>query len=463
MKSKLAKVLHPILGKPILGHVLDAVLETQPHQVVVVVGHQRDQVQDYLEGSYPSVVTAVQDEQNGTGHAVRCAFDGLAQAGLAAPDGPIVVLAGDAPLLTGDTLSTLVTAHEQHRAAVTVLSAELDDPFGYGRIVRDSTGAVRQIVEQKDATSEQQQIREISSGMFVFDSETLISGLSRLTTNNAQGEEYLTDVLAMACDEGKNVSAYLTDDPDEVHGINNRVQLAAATAMLRDRINTAYMTAGVAIVDPSTTWIEKGAVIAADAVIERNTSIDSQSVVEADAVIGPDTSLIATTVGCGAVVLKSHCSGAVINSEASVGPYSYLRPGTELGSHGKIGAYVEVKKSTIGAHSKVPHLSYVGDATIGEGTNIGAATIFANYDGENKHATVVGDNVRVGSDSILVAPVSIGDGAYTAAGSVITQDVPAGAIGIGRERQTNVDGWVERSRPGSDSAQSAARHRTDGN
>lgn len=455
MKSGLAKVLHPILGRPILGHVLAAVLETDPQNVVVVVGHQREQVTAYLASHFPGVHTAVQDEQNGTGHAVRCALAGLAEDGIELPSEPIVVLAGDTPLLTGQTLADLVVTHERAHAAVTVLSADLENPFGYGRIVRDGDGNVMAIVEQKDATAEQALVHEINSGMFAFDPTTLVDALARLTTDNSQGEEYLTDVLAIARGDGRTVAAHKAPDPDEVHGINNRAQLAAAAALLRDRINLGHMTAGVTIVDPATAWIEPGAVIAPDAVIERNTSIDATSAVGSGAVIGPDTSLIDTTVEAEAEVLRSQCLSAHIGAGASVGPFSYLRPATSLGAGGRIGAFVEVKKSTIGAHSKVPHLSYVGDAQIGEGTNIGAATIFANYDGENKHATVIGDHVRVGSDSILVAPVRIGDGSYTAAGSVITQDVPAGAIGIGRGRQANIDGWVARKRPGTDSARAA--------
>ena len=455
MKSGLAKVLHPILGRPILGHVLAAVLETEPKQVVVVVGHQREQVTAYLADQFPGVHTAVQDEQNGTGHAVRCALAGLAEDGIELPAEPIVVLAGDTPLLTGQTLADLVVTHERAHAAVTVLSADLENPFGYGRIVRDGDGNVMAIVEQKDATVEQALVHEINSGMFAFDPATLVDALARLTTDNSQGEEYLTDVLAIARGDGRTVTAHKAPDPDEVHGINNRAQLAAAAALLRDRINLLHMMAGVTIVDPATTWIEPGAEIAPDAVVERNTSIDATSVVGNGAVIGPDTSLVDTIVEAQAEVLRSQCLSAHVGTGASVGPFSYLRPATSLGAGGRIGAFVEVKKSTIGARSKVPHLSYVGDAQIGEGTNIGAATIFANYDGENKHATVVGDHVRVGSDSILVAPVRIGDGSYTAAGSVITDDVPAGAIGIGRGRQVNMDGWVARKRPGTDSAKAA--------
>lgn len=450
MKSDKAKVLHSILGKPLLGHVLDAAGQTQPSQTAVVVGHQREAVSDYLAAEYPQVTTAVQDQQHGTGHAVRCALESLSRV----PAGPVLVLAGDTPLLTGQTLHDLVKHHVQTNAAVTVLTAKVDNPHGYGRIVRDAEGNVEKIVEQKDASQQQRQINEINSAIYAFDPVVLVDALGKLSTDNAQGEEYLTDVVGIARAAGLTVSA-VVGPADEIHGINDKAQLAAAAAILRDRTNYEYLTNGVIIVDPATTWISPGAVIEADAVIERNSSIDAASSVAAGAVIGPDTTLIKTTVAADACVLRSHCQGATVGPKASVGPFSFLRPGADLAEGAKVGAYVEIKKSKIGPNSKVPHLSYVGDATIGEGTNIGAATIFANYDGENKHKTVIGDHVRVGSDSILVAPVNIGDGAYTAAGSVITEDVEPGSMAVARGRQRNISGWVRRRRPGSASAKAS--------
>ncbi len=455
MKSGLAKVLHPVLGIPLLGHVLRAVSETDPENVVVVVGHQREQVSAYVAAEHPDAATAIQYEQNGTGHAVRCALESLAEHGVTISDGPVVVVAGDTPLLTGATLQNLITAQVASGAAATVLSAVFEDATGYGRIVRDAQGEVTGIVEQKDASPAQQQIAEINSGMFAFDAVALTKAITQLTTDNSQGEEYLTDVLGILRSDGQLVTAYVIDDADEVHGVNDRLQLANSAALLRDRTNAEHMRSGVTIVDPATAWITPGAQIDPDAVIERNTSLDSTVRVGSGAIVGPDTTLLGCRVGSDASVVRSHCDHADIGPGACVGPFTFLRPGSVLGANAKVGAYVEVKKSTIGAGSKVPHLSYVGDAQIGVGTNIGAATIFANYDGEKKHPTVVGDRVRVGSDSILVAPVTIGDGAYTAAGSVITQDVPAGAIGIGRGRQANVDGWVAHNRPGSASAAAA--------
>ncbi len=455
MKSGLAKVLHPILGSPILGHVLRAASSTNPENIVVVVGHQRDQVRGYVNDAFPAARTAVQDEQNGTGHAVRCALESLTAQGIETPDGPVVVIAGDTPLLSGNTLAELIDVQVASGAAATVLSAELNDPTGYGRIVRDGDGSVIGIVEQKDASDAQREIREINSGMFAFDGVLLSKAINQLTTDNSQGEEYLTDVLGILRSEGHAVGALVIGDVNEVHGINDRRQLAQAAALLRERTNDEYMRAGVSIVDPATTWISPGAVIEPDAIIERNCSLDADVYVGPNAVVGPDTTLIGVRVGAGAHVVRSHCDGAQIGPDANVGPFSFLRPGTVLAPRAKVGAYVEVKNSTVGPGSKVPHLSYVGDAQIGSNSNIGAATIFANYDGEDKHKTIIGSSVRIGSDSILVAPVTVGDGAYTAAGSVITQDVPPGAIGIGRGRQANVVNWVAHNRPGSTSAAAA--------
>lgn len=455
MKSSMPKVLHPILGKPILGHVLDNVLATGTSQVVVVVGHGREQVGGYLSESYPQVTTAVQEEQNGTGHAVRCAIESLGSKAEELGSKPVVVIAGDTPLLTTQTLNDLVAAQEATGDSVTVLSARLPDPTGYGRVVRDTNGLVTAIVEHKDAGDVELAIDEINSGMYAFAFDVLNEALSELSTDNSQGEEYLTDVLSIARGKGKQVGGFVAGNPDEVYGINDKAQLAAAAALLRDRINDAHMRAGVTIVDPQTAWIAPGAQLAADSVVERNTSIDDASMVETGAVVGPDTTLVASIIRTGAIVLKSHVLGSDIGPEATVGPYTYLRPGSVLAEGAKVGAYVEVKNATVGPHSKVPHLSYVGDATIGEGTNIGAATIFANYDGVHKHSTVVGDHVRIGSDTMLVAPVAVGDGAYTAAGSVVTHDVPPGAIAIGRAVQVNKDRWVAINRPGTKSAEAA--------
>jgi bifunctional UDP-N-acetylglucosamine pyrophosphorylase/glucosamine-1-phosphate N-acetyltransferase len=413
-------------------------------------------VQDYLSQAAPDARTAVQEAQNGTGHAVRCALAELAAQGIEPGPGPVVVVAADTPLLGTETLASMVAEHVDTGAAATVLSAVVEDPTGYGRIVRAVDGSVLGIVEQKDASAEELVIAEINSGMYCFDAAALASALSQLSTDNAQGEEYLTDVLGILRAEGHRVSACAAADPDEIHGINDRVQLAQAGRLMADRINTTLMKSGVTLLDPATTWIGPDVVVGRDTVIERNCSLLAGTTVGEETVIGPDTTLIGCVVDAGARVVRSHCESAEIGAAATVGPFTYLRPGSQLLSGAKAGAYVEIKNSRVGEGSKVPHLSYVGDAEIGSGSNIGAATVFVNYDGVAKHRTTVGDDVRIGSDSMLVAPVAIGDGAYTAAGSVITEDVPAGALALGRARQRNIDGWVGRSRPDTASARSAA-------
>jgi len=456
MKSDTAKVLHPVLGTPLLGHVLREVTALDPARSVVVVGHQRERVSAYVAQAYPQVYTAVQAQQNGTGHAVRCALEQLAAQDVSVPPGPIIVTAGDTPLLTSATLASLLETHEATGAKATVLTARVADPAGYGRILRDPDGAVVGIVETKDATPDQRRIDEINSGVFAFDSAVLADALGRLTTDNSQGEEYLTDVLGILHADGLRVSACIAEDPQDVLGINDRVQLAQAARVMAGRVNEALMRAGVTIVDPATAWIAPDATVGRDAVIERNTSVGPGCTVAARAVVGPDTTLVQCEVGEGASVLRSHCESAIIGPGATVGPFTFLRPGADLAQGAKAGAFVEIKNAQVGAGSKVPHLSYVGDAAIGEGTNIGAATVFVNYDGVNKHRTVIGDAVRIGSDTMLVAPVNVGDGAYTGAGSVITEDVPPGALALGRARQRNLDGWVAGARPGSASAEAAA-------
>lgn len=449
MKSDTAKVLHEVAGEPLLGHVLRALREAGIDDVVVVVGHQRDKVTAYLHTVAPTAGTAVQETMRGTGDAVRQAMPHVR------PDaGTVVVLAGDTPLLTGGTLTDLVSRHAVSGAAATILTARMPDPSGYGRIVRDDIG-VRRIVEHKDATDAERAIDEINSGLYVFDAAALRAGLDRLTSHNAQGEEYLTDVIGWLVEQGRPVAAHVTADPDEIHGINDRVQLAAAGAVLRQRVAERWMREGVTIEDPATTWIEADVRLEADVVLRRNTHLSGSTRVAAGAVIGPDTTLIDATVEAGATVLKSHVLAAQIGPGATVGPYTYLRPGTHLYAAAKAGAFVEIKNARVGESAKVPHLSYVGDADIGAGTNIGAATVFVNYDGVAKHRTVVGRQVRIGSDSMLVAPVTIGDGAYTAAGSVITEDVGPGDLALGRSRQRNVSGWVVAKRPGTASAKAA--------
>jgi bifunctional UDP-N-acetylglucosamine pyrophosphorylase/glucosamine-1-phosphate N-acetyltransferase len=438
MRSATPKVLHALGGRTMLGHVLSAAEALEPDHLVVVVGHAREHVTAALTGRARAVV---QETQDGTGHAVRVALDSLDHV-----EGTVVVVPGDAPLLTAATLQRLVDAHERAQAATTLLTVRLADPTGYGRIVRDDTG-VRAIVEQKDADEQTLAIDEVGVSVYAFSAGPLREALSKLTTDNAQGEQYLTDVVGLHREAGLTVAAERTDDPDEARGVNDRVQLAELARLLRDRLVAQHMRNGVAVLDPQTVWIDADVVLEPDVTIAPNTQLHGSTRVARDAVIGPDTTLTDCEVGEGATVLKSLATGARIGPGAAVGPFTYLRPGTVLGPGSKVGAYVEVKNSEVGAGSKVPHLSYVGDATIGDRSNIGAGTIVVNYDGRDKHRTTVGDDVRVGSNNSLVAPVDIGDAAYTAAGSAITQDVPAGALAVAREKQKNIDGWVARKRP----------------
>jgi len=452
MKSAQPKVVHQILGLPLVTHVLRAVEPLSPTTVACVVGHGRDEVQTAVHTSHPAARIVVQEQQNGTGHAMRIAMEAMSDIST----GSVLVLAGDSPLITTATLQALVSTHHANDASVTVLTSVAANPHGYGRIVRKADGGVARIVEQADADAATAAIAEVNSGIYVFDVARLRTHLASLTTNNAQGEEYLTDVIAAAVAAGEVVAAHVGTH-DETLGINDRVQLAHAAGVMRDRVNTALMHAGVTVVDPTSTWVSPDADIAADTIIEPGCQILGRTVIATGAVIGPHTTLVDCEVGAGAHVRRTEATQAIIGARCDVGPFTYLRPGTVLGDDAKAGAYVEIKQSTVGPHSKVPHLSYVGDAVIGRDTNIGAATVFVNYDGVTKHQTTVGDGVRIGSDTMLVAPVNVGDGAYTAAGSVITDDVPPGSMAVGRARQRNILNWVLRKRAGSTSAQAAQR------
>ncbi|MEV7726815.1 bifunctional UDP-N-acetylglucosamine diphosphorylase/glucosamine-1-phosphate N-acetyltransferase GlmU [Streptomyces sp. NPDC087917] len=452
MKSATPKVLHEISGRSLVGHVVAASRELDPTHLVVVVGHAREQVTAHLAEADAGVRTAVQYEQNGTGHAVRMALEELG----GEITGTVVVVCGDTPLLTGETLHALAAAHEADGNAVTVLTAEVPDSTGYGRIVRDpATGAVTAIVEHKDATDAQRAIREINSGVFAFDGALLTDALGKVRTDNSQGEEYLTDVLGILREAGHRVGAAVGADHRQILGINNRVQLAEARALLNARLLERAMLAGVTVVDPASTFVDVTVTFGQDALVHPGTQLLGSTHVAEGAEVGPNTRLKDTHVGPRARVDNTVADSAVIGEQATVGPFAYLRPGTNLGLKAKAGTYVEMKNATIGEGTKVPHLSYVGDATIGEYTNIGAASVFVNYDGEHKHHTTVGSHCKTGSDNMFVAPVTIGDGAYTAAGSVITKDVPAGALAVARGQQRNIEGWVARKRPGSAAATAA--------
>lgn len=456
MKSSTPKVLHNIAGRSVINHVVEAAATTEPEHLVVVVGHGAPEVTAHLEEVAPWVTTVEQTERNGTGHAVRIALGALGSAGVSLSQGPVVVLTGDTPLLTGETLQLMLASHERDSAQATILTAELSDPFGYGRIIRRGAEVVG-IIEEKDATPEQKLIHEINSGMYAFSAASIIESIDQINSHNAQGEEYLTDVIGLIHSAGGTVTGVIAPDSTDILGINDRVQLAQAGGIMRNRINETHMRAGVTIVDPASTWIDVDVDIASDVTLLPQTVLRGPTSIEMGAEIGPGTTLISCEVGANAVIRHTWGELAVIGSEASVGPFTYLRAGTEIGADGKAGAFVEIKNSQLGIGSKVPHLSYVGDAHIGDHTNIGAGTVFVNYDGVTKHRTEVGSGVRIGSDNMLVAPVTIGDGAYTAAGSVITDNVPPGAMAVGRASQRNIDGWVPRKRPGTFSAEAAER------
>jgi bifunctional UDP-N-acetylglucosamine pyrophosphorylase/glucosamine-1-phosphate N-acetyltransferase len=454
MKSKTMKVLHPVAGRSMIGHVLHAVQQTQPDQVVAVVGHQREQVGPHIAEIVPDVMLAVQETQEGTGHAVRVAMEACG-----ANSGTVIVTAGDTPLLTGESLRAFAAEHEAAQRAVSILSGRVPNPHGYGRIVRNAEGDVEAIVEEKDATSLQRDIDEINSGILAFDVEFLLEALPRLTNNNANGEYYLTDTVQIAREAGLTVGAHLIDDVAQTEGANDRAQLAELGRELNRRIVTRWMKEGVTVMDPATTWIEADVVLEPDVTILPGTQLIGATVVHEDAVVGPDTTLKDCEIGAGARVIRTHAELAVVGDRASVGPFAYLRPGAQIGIEGKVGTFVEVKNSQIGDGAKVPHLSYVGDAEIGAGSNIGAGTIFANYDGVNKHRTVVGRNARTGSNNTFVAPVTIGDGAGTGGGTVVRSDVPAGALALTDASQRTIDGWAETRRPGTAQAAAAAAAR----
>jgi bifunctional UDP-N-acetylglucosamine pyrophosphorylase/glucosamine-1-phosphate N-acetyltransferase len=442
MKSKTMKVLHPVGGRSMVGHVLTAVRSMEPQRIVAVVGTQREQVGPHILELVPDAVLAVQETQDGTGHAVRVALEAL--------DGPVagtvVVVTGDTPLLRGESLRAFAEEHEAAQRAVSILSGVVDDPFGYGRIVRNAEGDVEGIVEEKDATPEQREIAEINSGILAFDGAFLADALGRVGNDNAKGEYYLTDTVGIARADGLTVGAFAVEDVMQTQGANDRAQLAELGRELNRRIVTQWMKDGVTVMDPQTTWVDADVVLAPDVTILPGTQLLGATVVGEDAVVGPDTTLKDCEVGVGARVVRTHGELAVIGDGANVGPFSYLRPGTRLGARGKIGAFVETKNAVIGVGSKVPHLSYVGDAEIGEGTNIGAGTIFANYDGAKKHRTRIGDRTKTGANNTFVAPIEIGDDAGTGGGTTVRRDVPSGALAVSAGPQRNIEDWAARKK-----------------
>lgn len=455
MKSSLPKVLHRIGGRPLVGHVLDTARDLAPAHVLVVVRHERDRVADAVLGVSPEVAVVDQDEIPGTGRAVEVALDHLPDF-----DGDVLVLSADVPLLDDVTLGDLVRAHRESGAAATMLSARLEDPSGYGRVIRDTAGGVDRVVEHKDASVAERAVDEINAGVYAFRAAPLRERLGRISTANAQAEKYLTDVIGMLRADALTVAARVVADPTLIVGVNDRVQLAEAGRLLNARTVRRWQLAGVTVQDPATTWIDVTAALAPDVTVLPNTHILRTTTIAEGATVGPDTTLSDCEVGAGASITRSDATLAVIGAGATVGPFSFLRPGTQLGERGKIGTFVETKNAVIGDGSKVPHLSYVGDAEIGRGVNLGAGAITANYDDLAKHRTVIGDEVHAGSHNVFVAPVKIGEGAKTGAGAVIRKDVPAGALALSVAPQRNVEGWVEKNRPGTDAAAAAARVRS---
>jgi len=455
MKSSLPKVLHSIGGRPLVGHVLATARSLAPTSILVVVRHERDMVASAVHDTAPDALVVDQDDVPGTGRAGEVA---LAQLGDFAGD--ILVLSGDVPLLDRDSLAALVHKHRGSGAAVTVMSAVVDDATGYGRVIRGASGDLERIVEQKDATPDEASVTEINVGVYVFRAAELRTHIALLGTANAQGEKYLTDVVGLLHDARLPVAVSTAADASAALGVNDRVQLSEAARILNARIVREWQQAGVTVLDPATTWIDVTAKLAPDVTILPNTHILRATVIDTGATVGPDTSLVDCEVGENAVVTRTDATLSVIGAGATVGPFAYLRPNTVLAAKGKIGTFVETKNSTIGEGSKVPHLSYIGDTNIGTGVNLGAGAITANYDDLAKHRTEIGDQVHTGSHNVFVAPVRIGDGAKTGAGAVIRKDVPAGALALSVAPQRNVEGWVEKNRPGTGAADVAARARS---
>ncbi|MGE5693715.1 MAG: bifunctional UDP-N-acetylglucosamine diphosphorylase/glucosamine-1-phosphate N-acetyltransferase GlmU [Candidatus Sericytochromatia bacterium] len=457
MRSDIPKVLHTLAGRSMLSHSLHSVAKVDPQHLVVVLGHDRKKVAPAVarlaDDLGRPVEVAVQEQQLGTGHAAACGLTALPNGF----DGIVVVTSADIPLLDSDTLADLVATHRAEPAAVTVLTTTLADPTGYGRVLRTQDREVIAIVEQADATPSQRSIREVNAGVYAFDLAALRSALSRLREDNAQHERYLTDVVSIVRQDGLTVHAKHVNDTTLVAGVNDRVQLSALATELNRRIVAAHQRAGVTVVDPATTWIDVEVTIGRDTVVQPGTQLLGRTRVGGNCGIGPDTTLADVTVGDAASVVRTHAVSSSIGEGADVGPFTYLRPGTVLGADAKLGAFVEAKNSTIGTGTKVPHLTYVGDADIGEHSNIGASSVFVNYDGQAKHRTTVGSHVRTGSDTMFVAPVAVGDGAYTGAGTVVREDVPPGALAVSAGPQRNIEGWVARNRPGSAAAEAARR------
>lgn len=435
MKSKLYKVLHPVCGKPMVGHVLDVLDAIRADRKVVVVGHGAEAVRSYVGDR---AEFALQAEQLGTGHAVMMTRELLEH-----EEGVTVVLYGDTPLIRPASIETMLRLHMQNGAAATLLTAIMERPQGYGRVIRNERGHVQCIVEQKDCTPEQDAVREINAGMYCFDNRKLFAALSGVTNANAQNEYYFTDVINILREQGETVLAYCTDDVTESLGVNDRIALSEAEKFMRERINREHMANGVTMIDPSSTYIEKDVAIGTDTTLYPGTILKGKTVIGADCEIGPNTEIVDSVVGNKAAVKQSVLSEARVGDACTVGPFAYLRPGAHLAGGVKIGDFVEIKNAFLDEGSKVSHLSYIGDAEVGKNVNIGCGAITVNYDGYNKHKTIIGDDAFVGSNVNMIAPIQIGKGAYVVAGSTITNDVNDNDVAIARERQTNKAGYAE--------------------
>ena len=437
MKSNLTKALHPLAGMPLIKHVLNAASGVVPEKIILVLGHQADQVKNALGDSRVTIV--LQPEQLGTGHAVQQAAEAIA-----ASAGPVVILCADTPLLTSETLKIVITLHAKSGAAVTLLTFQTGNPFGYGRVVRGKNGVMR-VVEEKDATAAQKKIEEVNAGIYCFNPAFLLSSLALLGKNNAQGEYYLTDTIDLARKKKRTVAALLCSDPDEVMGVNSRYDLSRAEAVMRQRINRRWMKEGVTMLDPETIFIGNEVFLGRDVTLYPNVRIEGRTMIGDACTIYPGTRIVDSVIASRVTIKDSSLSEeSDIASSAVIGPFAHLRPGAMIGDGAHIGNFVEVKKSAIGKGSKANHLAYIGDTTIGMGVNIGAGVITCNYDGYEKHQTVIEDNVFVGSDAQLVAPVKIGEGALIAAGATITRDVPSGALAISRVPQVIREGFADR-------------------
>ena len=436
MKSDLPKVLHKVAGISMLEHVFRSVSAIEPEKTVTVIGHKAELVEQVLAGQTEFVR---QTEQLGTGHAVM-----MAEPVLENLTGQTLVIAGDTPLITGESLKNLIDFHINHKNVATILTAEADNPFGYGRIVRNQHGEVIKIVEQKDASDFEQQIKEINTGTYVFDNARLFEALKNINTNNAQGEYYITDAIGIFRENGEKVGAYTLKDFDESLGVNDRVALATAESIMRRRINQQHMINGVSFVNPDATYIDIDVEIAPEVQIEANVTLKGQTKIGAETILTNGTYIVDSEIGQRAVITSSMIEESIVADGVTVGPYAHIRPGSSLAKDVHVGNFVEVKGSSIGENTKAGHLTYIGNSEVGANVNFGAGTITVNYDGQKKYKTIIGDNVFVGSNSTIIAPVELGDNSLVGAGSTITKDVPADAIALGRGRQINKEDYAKR-------------------